>query len=127
MCGTSSLFNYLSIRHHIPAKRVEKNVKWVYPSIYRHLNMLLPLTLGFPRFYRYSGGIRMVDLNLDMLSLLFRANSVYEKTVPLVEFLDKYQTLLVLFRLCVEQHVTTERKYAEYALLMERTGKQATC
>lgn len=98
----------------------------IYRDTYRLLNMLLPLTQGFPRFYRYSVGIRMVDLNLDMLSLVFRANGAYDKTLPLTEFLDRYQTLLVLFRLCVEQHVITERKYAEYALLMERIGKQAT-
>lgn len=34
--------------------------------------------------------------------------------------------LQMLFRVCVEQKVITERKYASFGLLLEKTGKQAT-
>lgn len=98
----------------------------IYRATCRLLNLLIPLTQSFPRFFRYSVGVRMVDLNLDMVSLVFRANSAYEKSAPLAEFLEKYQMLLLLFRVCVEQHVITERKYAECVLLLEQIGRQAT-
>lgn len=49
------------------------------------LNTLLVLTQEFPRFYRYSMGSRMVDMTLDMLSLIYKAN-------------DQEQTLVVSSR-----------------------------
>ena len=51
----------------------------LYRDTYRLLNNLLILTQDFPRFFRYSMGSRMVDLTLDMLSLIYKANSSYEK------------------------------------------------
>ncbi|WP_234367700.1 four helix bundle protein [Parabacteroides pacaensis] len=38
----------------------------LYRDTYRLLNLLLPLTQGFPRFFRYGLGSRMVELNLDI-------------------------------------------------------------
>jgi len=98
----------------------------LYRDTYRLLNELLPLTQEFPRFYRYSLGSRMVELNLDMLSLIYRANGSADKSGPLGEFLDRYRMLLMLFRVCVEQRVIAERRYARFGLLMERIGRQAT-
>ncbi|WP_225637897.1 four helix bundle protein [Bacteroides thetaiotaomicron] len=95
----------------------------------RHLPVvenLLVLTQDFPRFFRYSMGSRMVDLTLDMLSLIYKANSSYEKVGVLTEFLDRYRMLQMLFRVCVEQKVIAERKYASFGLLLEKIGKQAT-
>ena len=68
----------------------------------------------------------MVELNLDMLSLIYRANSCYDKVPLLLDFLDKYRMLQMLFRVCVEQRVITERQYAGFALTMEKIGKQGT-
>ena len=98
----------------------------LYRDTYRLLNNLLILTQDFPRFFRYSMGSRMVDLTLDMLSLIYKANSSYEKVGVLLEFLDRYRMLQMLFRVCVEQKVITERKYASFGLLLEKIGKQAT-
>ena len=80
----------------------------LYRDTYRLLNNLLILTQDFPRFFRYSMGSRMVDLTLDMLSLIYKANSSYEKVGVLTEFLDRYRMLQMLFRVCVEQKVITE-------------------
>ena len=52
----------------------------LYRDTYRLLNNLLILTQDFPRFFRYSMGSRMVDLTLDMLSLIYKANSSYGKS-----------------------------------------------
>ena len=98
----------------------------LYRDSLRLLNQLIPLTQGFPRFFRYGIGSRMVDLNLDMLSLIYKANSNYEKVSIITEFLDKYRMLQMLFRVCVEQRVITERQYAGFALVMDKIGKQGT-
>lgn len=98
----------------------------IYRDTYRLLNNLLRLTQEFPRFFRYNLSNRMVDLNLDMLSLIYRANSSYEKVGVIIEFQDKYRMLQMLFRVCVEQKVITEHRYAGFALLLDKIGKQAT-
>ncbi|WP_455664426.1 hypothetical protein [Phocaeicola sp.] len=51
----------------------------IYRATYRLLNMLIRATQDFPRFYKYSLGVRMVDVCLDMSMLLYKANSSYEK------------------------------------------------
>lgn len=82
----------------------------LYRDTYRLLNNLLVLTQDFPRFFRYSMGSRMVDLTLDMLSLIYKANSSYEKVGVLAEFLDRYRMLQMLFRVCVEQKAKTDSR-----------------
>lgn len=98
----------------------------LYRDTLRLLNLLIPLSQGFPRFFRYNMGNRMIELNLDMLSLIYKANSSYEKVAVIAEFLDKYRMLQMLFRVCVEQQVITERQYAGFALVMDKIGKQGT-
>ena len=98
----------------------------IYRATYRLLNMLIRATQDFPRFYKYSLGTRMVDVCLDMSMLLYKANSSYEKTEPLREFLGKFGMLQMLLRVCAEQKVIDTKKVAVFALEMEKIGKQAT-
>jgi hypothetical protein len=74
----------------------------LYKDCLALLNRVIFLTKDFPRFFRYGIGSRMVDLNLEMISLIYQANSSYEKVKILEEFLNKYRMLVILFRVCVE-------------------------
>ena len=38
----------------------------LYRDTLRLLSLLIPLSQGFPRFFRYNMGNRMIELNLDM-------------------------------------------------------------
>ena len=60
----------------------------LYRDSYRLLNNLLLLTQDFPRFFRYSMGSRMMDLTLDMLSLIYKANS-QQRIVPKLPLLQQ--------------------------------------
>lgn len=68
----------------------------------------------------------VVSKCLDMSMLLYKANSSYEKTEPLREFLGKFGMLQMLLRVCAEQKVIDTKKVAVFALEMEKIGKQAT-
>ena len=98
----------------------------LYKDCLSLLNRVIPLTKDFPRFFRYGIGSRMVDFNLEMISLIYQANSSYEKVKILEEFLNKYRMLVILFRVCVEQKVITERQYAVFAIMIDKIGRQAT-
>jgi len=98
----------------------------LYKDCLALLNRVIFLTKDFPRFFRYGIGSRMVDLNLEMISLIYQANSSYEKVKILENFLNKYRMLVILFRVCVEQKVITERQYAGFAVMIDKIGRQAT-
>ena len=63
------------------------------------LGMVIERVKNYPRFYRYTIGEKMVNINLDMLSLIYRANSSYEKISILSDFLDKYNLITMLYRI----------------------------
>jgi len=90
------------------------------------LNSTIERTKSYPRYYRYTIGEKMVNINLDMLSLIYKANSSYEKVTVLSDFLDKYHMIVMLYRVSVELHVITERQYACIAYTLQKIGKQAT-
>ena len=126
--GIRELMTRCDLTQEQAARKLGKSRSALANSL-RLLNLpetVLILTQDFPRFFRYSMGSRMVDLTLDMLSLIYKANSSYEKVGVLTEFLDRYRMLQMLFRVCVEQKVITERKYASFGLLLEKIGKQST-
>lgn len=98
----------------------------IYRDTYLLLDEVLSLTDVFPRFFRYSVGNRMVELNLDMLSLVYRANSGGDRVGAITEFIDRYRMLQMLLRLSVDRKVISPRRYAHVGLLLDRIGRQAT-
>ena len=65
----------------------------IYLDTMKLLSLTIEKTKCYPRFYRYTVGEKMVNINLDMLSLIYRANSSYEKISILSDFLDKYKDI----------------------------------
>lgn len=98
----------------------------LFRDCYNLLNVLIPLVQSFPRLLRHNLGSRMVDLALDIIALIYKANSSYDKLPAIVEMQDKFRMLQMLFRVCVEQRILTERQYAHNALLMDKIGRQMT-
>jgi hypothetical protein len=98
----------------------------LYKDSFELLNKIIELVKSYPRFLRYNLGDRMVNLCLDMLALIYKANSSYDKVPVLTELSCKYQMLVMLFRVSVEQQAMTERQYAVHSILLTRIGKQVT-
>jgi len=71
----------------------------VFKATYDLLERLIDLAKDLPKFFRYSVGTRMVDLCLDMLAQIYRANmSQNDRTQALTELLIAYRQLLMLLR-----------------------------
>ena len=62
----------------------------IYLATMKLLSLTIEKTKCYPRFYRYTVGEKMVNSNLDMLSLIYRANSNDEKISMMIELLIKY-------------------------------------
>ena len=65
----------------------------IYKDTFTMLGMVIERVKDYPRFYRYTIGEKMVNINLELLSLIYRANSSYEKISILSDFLDKYKDI----------------------------------
>ena len=98
----------------------------IYKATFSMLGMVVERVKSFPRFYRYTVGEKMVNINLEMISLIYRANSNYDKLPLIIELCDRYHMLVMLFRLSVEQHLLTPAQYARYAMQINIIGRQLT-
>lgn len=99
----------------------------IYKAAYDLLERLTDLAKDLPKFFRYSLGTRMVDLNLDMLGLVYRANmSREDRQKVLTDLLICYRQLLMLLRVCYHQKALSTGRYAELVKLLDSVGRQAT-
>lgn len=99
----------------------------IYKAAYDLLERLTDLAKDLPKFFRYSIGTRMVDLNLDMLGLVYRANmSRDDRPGVLNDLLITYRQLQMLLRVCYHQKALSTGRYAELIKLLDSIGRQAT-
>lgn len=59
----------------------------IFKASYDLLEQLTDLAKDLPKFFRYSIGQRMVDLCLDLLGNIYRANMKRDKEEPLTDLL----------------------------------------
>lgn len=99
----------------------------IFKAAYDLLEQLVTLSKDLPKFFRYSMGTRMVDLCLDMLGLIYRANMSQEgRLQALTDLLIDYRQLLMLLRMVYRQKALSSGKYAELITLLDTIGRQAT-
>ena len=98
----------------------------IFKASYDLLEQLTDLSKDLPKFFRYSIGQRMVDLCLDMLGNIYRANMKRDKAEPLTDLLICYRQLLLLLRVCYKQKALSTGRYAELVKLLDSIGRQAT-
>lgn len=99
----------------------------IYKAAYDLLERLTDLAKDLPKFFRYSVGMRMVDLCLDMLGHVYRANmSREERPKVLADLLISYRQLQMLLRVCYHQKALSTGRYAELVKLLDGIGRQAT-
>ena len=99
----------------------------IYKAAYDLLEQLTVIAKDLPRFYRYSVGMRMVDLCLSILGRVYRANmSVEGREAVLTDLLIDYRQLQMLLRVCYRQKAFSSGRYAELLLMVDEIGRQAT-
>ena len=99
----------------------------IYKAAYDLLERLTLLARDLPKFYRYTVGTRMIDLTLEVLSLIYRANmSTDQRKACLEELLICYRKLQMLLRVCYHQKALSTGRYAELIKLLDSIGRQAT-
>lgn len=99
----------------------------IFRSAYDLLEKLIDLQKDLPKLLRYDIGTRMVDLCLDVLGSVYRANISRQKRVDTLENLQvSYRQLLMLLRVVYRQKAISVGRYAELLKMADAIGKQAT-
>ncbi|MBR1755108.1 MAG: four helix bundle protein [Bacteroidaceae bacterium] len=99
----------------------------IFKTSYDLLERLTALAKDLPKFFRYTLGTRMMDLCLDMLAQIYRANmDQSHRTEALTDLLINYRQLLMLLRVCYRQKALSSGRYAELMKMLDSIGRQAT-
>ena len=100
----------------------------VFRKMYDLALMLMRLQNKFPKQYKHNLGDRLVSTSLNLFTYLFSANRLYNKKDKRIEylnlFLDDFDLLKVLIRLCNEERLFSLKDAANLALLTESITKQ---
>ena len=99
----------------------------IYRASYDLLEKLVVLARDLPKFFRYSLGVRMVDLCLNILGLIYRANmDKAQRRQVIDELIISYRQLQMLLRVCYTQKALSTGRYAVLVELLDSIGRQAT-
>ena len=97
----------------------------IYRLTYELLQRVVSVTKEFPREYKFTLGQKIRDEVVEMVVLIYRANSSREKTPVIEVFLQRLQVVELLVRLCRDMRVLSTKSYAAIVEMTESLGKQA--
>jgi len=82
-------------------------------------------TKGFPREYKYTLGQKIKDELVELVILIYRANSAKNKVQHIEEILERVQAVQLLMRLSHDMKILPRRHYAALSQMTENLAKQA--
>lgn len=97
----------------------------IYKQSYELLNQAVHVTKDFPREYKFTLGQRLRDEILQLLVLIYRANSQKDKITIIKDILENILVVQLLIRLCHDMRILPRKHYAALVLLTESLARQA--
>lgn len=98
----------------------------IYKVAYDLLTVATAVTKNMPRDFRGSIGAKIRDECVDLVVLIFRANSSRDKVPHLDTLIERLQVTELLFRLSRDLHFVSIGQYAQVIQLTDSIGKQAS-
>lgn len=71
---------------------------------------------NFSRYHKYTVGTELRNLSREILSLIVKANSSYDKKEPLVKVREKLEDLKISIKICKEINAFRTFKSFEYSI-----------
>ena len=97
----------------------------IYKLSYELLGQVVQVTKEFPREFKFTLGQRLRDEVIELLVLIYRANSQKEKAPIIAEILETILVVELLIRLSQDLRILTKKHYAALALMTESLARQA--
>lgn len=83
------------------------------------------VTKSFPREYKFTLGQKIKDEVIEIVLLIYRANSSENKTPYIEILLERVQVVELLLRLCHDMKLMPLKSYAAVIEMTESLAKQA--
>jgi hypothetical protein len=97
----------------------------IYKQTYDILLRTMAATKEFPREYKFTLGQKIKDELIDLVILIYRANSAMDKKQHIESILERVQAIQLLMRLSHDMKILSRRHYAALAEMTDSLAKQA--
>jgi hypothetical protein len=97
----------------------------IYKLTYDLLLRITQVSKDFPREYKYTLGQKMRDEVIDLVVLIYRANSTPDRDASLGNMLERIQVLQLMIRLAHDMRILARKHYAELAEKTDSLARQA--
>lgn len=97
----------------------------IYKQTYDILLRTMVATKAFPREYKYTFGQKLKDELIELVVMIYRANSAANKTQHIESILERIQAIQLLMRLSHDIKVLARGHYAALSEMTDTLGRQA--
>jgi hypothetical protein len=97
----------------------------IYKLTYDLLVRTMSATKDFPREYKYTLGQKMKDEIIELVVLIYRANSALDKGQHIAQVVERVQVIQLMMRLAHDMKILTRRHYAALAEMTDSLARQA--
>ena len=98
----------------------------VYKATYDLLLSIFQFTRDFNREYKYTVGERLKKETIELLTLIYRANSKYQKAEKLQTAREQIEVIRLLIRLMKDMKQISLGKLVKINVVVENVPKQLT-
>ena len=97
----------------------------IYKHTYDLLLRIMTATKNFPREYKYTLGQKLKDEVIELVVLIYRANSVQDRQSHISAILERVQVVQLMIRLAHDMKILPRRHYAALAEITDTLARQA--
>jgi len=96
----------------------------VYKTTYELLKLVTEKTKHFPKDFKYSLGDKIRNEVIELVVFIYKANSVTDKRIHLLQIIERLQVVEMLLLLCKDIHIINVKGYSDLAVLTDSIGRQ---
>ena len=82
-------------------------------------------TKDFPRDYKYTLGQKLKEEATELVVLIYRANSEFDRAAHIAKILERIQVIQLLIRLAHDMRILPRGHYVGLAEMTDNLGRQA--
>lgn len=97
----------------------------IYKAAYSLFDVITDLAKNMARDFKQSIGSKLRDECIEILTLIFRANTTSEKAPHLAMLIERLQVAELLLRLSHDKRLISTKQYARAVEITQSIGKQA--
>lgn len=97
----------------------------IYKLTYDILLRIMQATKNFPREYKYTLGQKLKEEVIDLVILIYKANSAKDKQHHIEMIVERVQLVQLLIRLCHDMRILQRKHYVDLAEKTDSLARQA--